>query len=162
MSGHILAGIAVVASAALAGCTAAQADLPPPAVTAPPPPAVTAPTFARPAPPPAPAVHAEPAAPAPKTAPKTAPKMKPKYTCEPDAPARLVGNTIVNKDCGYVGKDGKQHSRDPWIEDQLRAARGLPLKPAPKAADPGQAACRAQKHWTTAQCLADAHAGNAS
>ena len=53
---------------------------------------------------------------APKTAPKTAPMTKLKYTCEPAAPARLVGNTIVNKDYGYVGKDGKQHSRDPWIE----------------------------------------------
>jgi len=75
------------------------------------------------------------ARPAPRPVKPAAPKPKGKpglkLTCEPDANARLVGNIIVNKDCGYVGEDGKQHSRDPWIEDQLRAAGDLPVLPLP-------------------------------
>jgi hypothetical protein len=142
----------------------AEAAVPVPVVVPAPAPAVV--PAPAPVQPPAPTSHRVAPKTAPKAAPKTAPKVAPKphLTCDLGAPVKFApdGNTIINRSCNYVGKDGKTHSRDPWIEGQLHPSK-LPAKPKPiDPAAAALAACRAQTGWTTAQCRADAAAGNAS
>ena len=116
--------------------------------------------------PPAPAAEAKPAeaAPAPSQAkpaakPKPNAKAKPKYTCEFDKPVRFGadGNTIINRACGYTDGQGRERSRDPWIDGQLEDAWAR--------ANPGAWAleqCQKQRGWTAAQCIADSKAGNSN
>lgn len=88
-------------------------------------------------------------------------KPKPRYTCDLNAPVKMIGNVIVNRACNYTDTNGHARSYDPWIDGQLTAARAAKVAEAnPGAA--ALAACRAQKGWTTAQCVADSQAGNAN
>jgi len=73
-----------------------------------------------------------------------------KLSCEPDAPARLVGNTIVNKDCpDLIGS--KERAQRKYAEEQLRQESEAALR-----------SCREQTGMSTDECIADAKAGNAS
>jgi hypothetical protein len=81
---------------------------------------------------------------------RTATPTRPKLTCEPDSPARLVGNSIVNKDCPEINAAKE------------RAQRGYAKQQARRESDAALEACREQTGKTTAECIADAKAGNAS
>lgn len=96
-----------------------------------------------------PAAVAPPSPPA-TTTPTTREEQQLTYTCEPDAPARLVGNIIVNKDCPKLNA-AKEKAQREYAEQQGRTAEDNALR-----------ACREQTGMTTEQCKADAAAGNAS
>jgi hypothetical protein len=81
-----------------------------------------------------------------------------KLTCEPNAPARLVGNTIVNKACPEINAAKEKAQREYATSGDAQADWA-------RQQDPGQAAlqaCREQTGMSTAECIADAQAGNAS
>jgi methylphosphotriester-DNA--protein-cysteine methyltransferase len=80
----------------------------------------------------------------------TKPTRKPKLTCEPDAPARLVGNKIVNKACPELNA-AKERAQREFAEQQARQESEAALR-----------ACREQTGMSTDECIADAKAGNAS
>ncbi|MBP2368256.1 hypothetical protein [Pseudonocardia parietis] len=48
--------------------------------------------------------------------------------CDLDGPPRFDDperpNVITNRDCGYVDEQGRERSRNPWIDGQLLAAQG--------------------------------------
>ena len=75
-------------------------------------------------------------------------------TCEPHANARLVSNIIVNKDCPALNAAKEQAQRE-YAEQQATSAGEVAQENALRA-------CRAQTGMTTAECQADAAAGNAS
>jgi hypothetical protein len=97
-------------------------------------------------------------APAEKTAATKKPARGPKKSCEPHAPARVVGNVIVNKACS--GRDAaKAKARGEY------ATSGDAQSDWQRQQDPGQAAlqaCREQTGMSTADCIADARTGNAN
>ena len=77
-------------------------------------------------------------------------EQAPALTCEPDADARFDPanpDVIVNKACGYTDANGQERSHNPWIDDQLDAAREqvqqvptqVPDVPMAPSASPGDA-----------------------
>ena len=131
---------------ALAGCTTGTTTEAPAPVT---PPAAPAPAVA-PVVEPAPAVKAPIVEQAPAV---EQPQQSPALTCEPYADARFDPanpNIIVNKACGYTDEQGQERSHNPWIDDQLDAAREstqqqmeqakaqVPNMPMPPSVSPGE------------------------
>lgn len=93
-----------------------------------------------------------------KTAATKRPARQPKLTCEPHAPARLAGNIIVNKACPGLNA-AKARAQGEY------ATSGDAQADWERQQDPGRAAlqaCREQTGMSTAECIADAKAGNAN
>lgn len=45
--------------------------------------------------------------------------------CDLNGPPKInARHEITNRDCGYIDRLGNKRSHDPWIDDQLKAARG--------------------------------------
>jgi hypothetical protein len=171
--------LALAAAVTLGGCGHAPPPVPiptfAPAVLAPTPtptlieaaPTTAAPTTAPAAKPTPKKVTSTTKKPAPKkvtpTTKKTAPKRaKPTPKCDLNAPVKIVGNTIVNRDCGYTDSNGNARSHDPWIDGQLQDEAARHQAEASWAATEGEAElrdCMKQTGKTRKQCLAWAQSG---
>jgi hypothetical protein len=88
---------------------------------------------------------------------------QPRYTCEPAADARVVDGTIVNKDCPGLNAAKEQAQREYATSGEAQYDYYVDGPGAGEIAQENALqACREQTGMTTAQCKADAAAGNAS
>ncbi|MEU6698661.1 hypothetical protein [Pseudonocardia sp. NPDC046786] len=86
-----------------------------------------------------------------------------RYTCEPAADARVVDGIIVNKDCPGLNAAKEQTQREYATSGEAQYDYYVGGPGAGEIAQENALqACREQTGMTTAQCQADAAAGNAS
>jgi hypothetical protein len=88
---------------------------------------------------------------------------QPRYTCEPAADARVIDGIIVNKDCPELNAAKEQAQREYATSGEAQYDYYVDGPGAGEIAQENALqACREQTGMTTAQCQADAAAGNAS
>ncbi|MER7434328.1 hypothetical protein ABT341_06330 [Pseudonocardia alni] len=88
---------------------------------------------------------------------------QPRYTCEPAADARVIDGIIVNKDCPELNAAKEQAQREYATSGEAQYDYYVDGPGAGEIAQKNALqACREQTGMTTAQCQADAAAGNAN
>ncbi|MBO4240378.1 hypothetical protein [Pseudonocardia alni] len=88
---------------------------------------------------------------------------QPRYICEPAADARVIDGIIVNKDCPELNAAKEQAQRQYATSGEAQYDYYVDGPGAGEVAQKNALqACREQTGMTTAQCQADAAAGNAN